>query len=82
MYLFTVSNCNVFLLKSFWCTRIDFAAQAMVFSEDELKAAQSPAMDTGSGSDLDLLSFACLSLTSVKPKHWIWLPMNSSKLWI
>lgn len=59
MYLFSVSNSNVFLLRPFWCSRVDFAAQAMDF-EDELKAAQSSAMDTGSGSDLDLLSFTFL----------------------
>lgn len=74
MYLFSVSNSSVFLLKPFWCSRTDFAAQAMAFSEDEMKAAQPLATDTGSGSDLDLLSFARLSLPSAKLKHWIGSP--------
>lgn len=49
--------------------------------EDELKAAQSRAMDTGN-SDLHVLSFACLSLPSAKPKPWLQLPRDSGKLQI
>lgn len=71
MYLFSVSNNNVFSLKPFWCSRIDFAAQAMGFGEDKLEAAQSLDTGTASGSDLGLLSFAWLSLSSAKPKPWI-----------
>ena len=54
----------------------------MGFCDDKLEADQSLAADTRRSSDLGLLVFARLSLSSAKPKPWIQLPMNGGKLWI